>query len=133
MRSVTITRRCGLKLLEDTPDEKGKAIYVDPPYLAKGAEYEHDFTQLDHVWLASILQKFEKTRVVVSYYAHPDLDNLYPRDRWTRIDCTRAKHLSVQGRRGAESKKAPEILLVNQEPLLSGADNNGLFSEGESA
>lgn len=128
MRSVTITRTDGLELLEKTPDEKGKAIYCDPPYVEKKAQYVHDFTPLDHAHLAAILSKFEKTRVVVSYYAHEMLEGLYPRDRWTWIDCARAKHLSVQGRRGSTSKQAPEILLVNQPPLLSGAAE-GMFSE----
>lgn len=132
LRNVTITRRCGLELLEKTPDQKGLSIYVDPPYLQKGAEYEHDFSPIDHACLASILDKFREARVVVSYYRHHQLESLYPSSRWTWIDATRTKNMSVQGRRGAVAKQAEEVLLVNGPRYLSGAAE-GLFVEGEAS
>lgn len=113
LRSVTILRRDGLALLERIPDDKDTAIYVDPPYLVKNAAYEHDFAAGDHERLARILTQFRNARVVVSYYAHERLDQLYRHSLWSRLDCSRTKHLSVQGRRGSEAKTAPELLLVN--------------------
>ncbi len=52
------------------------AIYCDPPYLVKGAKYVHDFTDSQHEDLAKLLRRFKHTRVVVSYYEHPALDEL---------------------------------------------------------
>lgn len=112
LRSVTILRRDGLTLLDRLADQPGQAVYVDPPYLQKGASYEHDFTHAQHAQLASLLRRFVTTRVVLSYYADPALHELYP--GWIQIDCSRTKHLSVQGRRGSQSAIAPEVLLVNQ-------------------
>lgn len=111
LREVTILRRDGFELLERIEDQDGTAIYCDPPYLAKGASYIHDFADAGHARLAEVLARFKKARVVVSYYLHERLKDLYP--GWTLIDCTRAKSLSVQGQRGSKSKKAPEVLLIN--------------------
>lgn len=116
--NVLVLRRCGFALLESIEDQAGTAIYVDPPYLLttrKGSRgsgrYLHEFTIDDHRLLASALARFAKARVVVSYYAAPELADLYP--GWEIIDCSRPKHLSVQGRRGATKQDAPEVLLVN--------------------
>lgn len=111
LRRTTILRQDGLALLEKLPDEKGTAIYCDPPYLVKNASYEHDFEDAHHTRLASVLSRFVQARVVVSYYAHPKLAELYP--GWQQIDCSRAKHLAVQGQRGSDGKVAPEVLLIN--------------------
>lgn len=111
MRTVTILRRDGLALLERMTDEVGTALYCDPPYLLKNAAYQHDFTHDEHERLAFLLSRFCRTRVVVSYYRHPRLKELYP--DWDQLDCSRAKHLSVQGRRGSHGTQAPEVLLVN--------------------
>lgn len=127
MREVTILRRDGFALIEKIEDAKAVAIYVDPPYIEKGAEYVHDFKAEDHGRLADLLRRFKKARVVVSYYDHPQLAKLYP--KWTKLDCSRAKSMSVQGQRGAKSEKAPEVLLINgaavTEPIPEKA---GLFS-----
>lgn len=71
----------------------------------------HDFQDADHGRLADALKRFTKARVVVSYYDDPRLDRLYA--DWTKLDCGRAKSLSVQGQRGSVSQKAPEVLLIN--------------------
>jgi DNA adenine methylase len=103
--------RDGFVVLQKIEDQRGTAIYADPPYLQKGATYVHDFTAEDHARLARILGRFQKARVVVSYYDAPELDALYP--GWTKIDCAVSKSLSVQGKRGSTNTKAPEVLLVN--------------------
>lgn len=112
MREVTILRRNGLDLIDRIEDKAGTVVYCDPPYLVKGAEYQHDFEAEDHQRLAGLLRRFSKTRVVVSYYAHPLLESLYP--GWTVVDCEVSKSLVAQGRRGKDNKvKAPEVLLIN--------------------
>jgi DNA adenine methylase len=111
MRGVTILRRDGIELIERIEDAANVAIYADPPYLVKGAKYQHDFDWLAHRRLATALKRFTKTRVVVSYYDHPDLAALYP--GWTVRRCTIAKAMAHQGARGENTATAPEVLLIN--------------------
>lgn len=118
LRAVNILRCDGIELCEKIEDAPGVVIYADPPYLAKGAKYLHDFDWLAQRRLATALRRFTRTRVVISYYDHPDLAALYP--GWTRVDCAMTKALVSQGRRGvANETKAPEVLLING-PSLSG-------------
>lgn len=112
MANVLILQECGIGLLEKIADEPGTAIYVDSPYLTKGAQYIHDFKAADHQRLAAALNRFKAARVVVSYYADPQLAKLYP--GWTVLDCARNKSMVNQGRRDQKGGKiAPEVLLLN--------------------
>jgi len=130
LRNVCILCRDGFGSLEKVEDEKGLAIYCDPPYLletrsdksglgreAGSARYLHEFTEADHVRLADVLRGFKRARIVVSYYASPRLAELYP--GWTQVDCSRQKHLAVQNKRGSKRTEAPEVLIVNG-PAASG-------------
>lgn len=97
------------------------SVHVDPPYIVKGAKYVHDFVPEDHSRLADLLSRFKKTRVVVSYYEHPDLERLYP--GWTKRYLDVTKSLVNQGRRGkGGAVKAPEVLLMNGPSLVDGND-----------
>jgi DNA adenine methylase len=88
-------------------------IYADPPYLKKVAKYKHDFAEPDHKRLADVLRRFKKTRVVVSYYDHPRLAELYPGWRLRHIVAT--KSLVNSGMRDETgATKAAEVLLINQ-------------------
>lgn len=112
LRCVQILNRSGFDLLEDIEDADGTAIYADPPYLKKGAKYVHDFTSDDHRRLADLLGRFTQTRVVVSYYDHPALADLYP--MWTKLDCSVAKSMVNSGMRDKSGRTdAPEVLLIN--------------------
>jgi DNA adenine methylase len=112
MRNLSILAEDGLSLLERIEDVPGVAIYCDPPYLVKGAKYVHDFAAGDHAKLANALMRFKRTRVVVSYYDHPDLAGLYP--GWTLRRVYQTKALVNQGMRDAKGATvAPEVLLIN--------------------
>lgn len=115
LRNVLILRRSLFDVLPRMEDEEGLAIYADPPYLPDTmgkSRYLHDFTPEHHKQLAKELGRFKKARVVVSYYAHPSLELLYP--GWTFHDCSRQKNLHVQNRRGGDgAKTAPEVLILN--------------------
>jgi DNA adenine methylase len=131
LRNVTILNRNARELLAKIDDAKGTTIYLDPPYVEKGAEYIHDFAgakrkgsslfcsmakqPMSHEELAGLARRFTKARVVVSYYDHPKVRELY--DGWTFIECPTTKSLVNQGarmkNRGGEAEKAPEVLIVN--------------------
>jgi DNA adenine methylase len=128
LRNVVILNRDAFEVLPSIPDEKGVAVYCDPPYLHSTRSgdgdggYLHDFEELPgflahqdcHAKLADELGRFHNARIIVSYYDHPSLESLYPPDRWTKVDCAMNKNLHVQNRRGTSDKKtAPEVLLIN--------------------
>lgn len=108
LRNCTVLRRDGIELCERFEDRAGTVIYADPPYLEKQATYTHDFDTAAHERLAAALNRFRATRVVVSYYAHERLAELYP--GWRVVPVAVPKNLAV--RSGAEP--APEVLLINQ-------------------
>lgn len=126
LRPVTILSDDGIALCEEVEDKPGTVIYADPPYLEKGASYLHDFTrgersgspalfegaEDDHERLARALRRFKKTRVVVSYYDHRDLAQLYP--GWRKIRLDAAKGMVNSAAAAAGRTEAPEVLLVNQ-------------------
>src|SRR5262249_1800133 len=70
MERVDILNRDCVELAEKIEDDTQTAIYIDPPYIVKSFEYEHDFCESDHRRLAKALNRFERARVVVSYYPH---------------------------------------------------------------
>lgn len=114
---VDVLCRDAVEVIAKIGDEAGTAVYCDPPYLVKAAEYEHDFAAGDHARLAEALSRFGKARVVVSYYPHPELAKLYPRDRWDRREIVVTKNIRNTDKRGAAGVKATEVLLVNRRSL----------------
>ena len=110
---VTILQRDAFELLPRIDDHAGTAIYIDPPYLEKGAKYIHDFEEGDHKRLAELLKRFVRARVVVSYYDHPKLAELY--QGWGKVIITITKSLDNQNRRDKQNKgkQVDEVLLIN--------------------
>lgn len=118
LRNVVILRRDAFELLPRIEDAAGVCMYVDPPYLQKGARYVHDFETQDHGRLAEALRRFKRTRVVVSYYDDPRLAELYPGWAQTRVEVSKA--MAHQGRRGENDTRAVEVLLCNQADGVAG-------------
>lgn len=112
LERVQVLSSDGIDLCEKIEDRPGVAVYADPPYLVKGAKYLHDFADDDHRRLASALCRFRSTRVVVSYYDHPDLAALYPGWHVRRVDAT--KGMVNSGKRDGKGRTdALEVLLSN--------------------
>lgn len=129
LRGVQILNRDAFGLLEEIEDADGTALYIDPPYIVKGASYVHDFASDDHRRLADLLHRFKETRIVVSYYQHPALADLYA--GWSVVDCSVAKSMVNSGMRDQTGgTQAPEVLLING-PAVGSLDGNGqlLFAE----
>jgi len=56
-------------------------LYVDPPYVGTENMYSHLFGRADHVFLAELLSNCAAS-VVLTYYDHPLIRQLYPDARW---------------------------------------------------
>jgi DNA adenine methylase len=111
IRRVSIYSMCGIELAGKIEDKIGTVIYCDPPYISKSDKYLHDFEDADHARLAHALQRYRRTRVYVSYYYHPEIDRLYPRSDWRKIELYTMKNLGRGS--GGLTAEAPEILLTN--------------------
>lgn len=115
LAAVEIKNQDALELAEKINDEPGAVIYADPPYIEKGAKYVHDLEDEQHARLAEILKSKHRARVIVSYYDHPRVRELYPPDWWTWVHVPITKGLNNQGARGRRTSdaKAPEVLIIN--------------------
>lgn len=128
LRNVVILNRDAFQILDRFEDVPETAIYIDAPYDAltrakgatkngRGGKYLHEFNHAegmfgdDHTRLRDVLAAYKHARIVVSYYDHPRIRELY--DGWTFLECYRQKNLHAQNGRGARPKEAPEILIVN--------------------
>lgn len=109
--NVTILNQNGIELIKKIDDAPGTIIYCDPPYFVKGAKYMHDFEYADHEELARELHRFQRARILVSYYENPLLNQLYP--QWTKRELFCSKSLSLQNKREGKPEIAPEVLLIN--------------------
>ena len=72
---------------------------------------------IEHRRLAKLLNAYQHTRIVISYYAHPCLSELYPPEQWDHLNAAINKNLHVQNKRGAKPGKAPEVLIVNKKGI----------------
>lgn len=114
LERVDVLNRDGMGVLAAADDAAGTAIYCDPPYLTKALQYEHDFAAADHERLAAAAARFRRARVVVSYYPHPRLAELYPAERWRRVEHRVQKNLANTCSRKPGPTAAAEVLIVNR-------------------
>jgi len=129
LRNVVVLNRDAFDVLPRIADQSEVAIYCDPPYMLSTRNgdgdggYRHDFDEApagglmcavdDHARLAEALNRFERARIVISYYEHPRLLDLYPQGRWTHVRCARQKNLRRQMKAAYAAEEAPEVLIVN--------------------
>lgn len=124
LRNVVILRRDAFSILDRFADVKSTLIYADPPYLGEsrsnydgGAQYVHEFCngggifEDDHQRLRDMLAAYRQARIVVSYYDHPRIRQLYR--GWTCLELKARKNLAQQNGGGRPKTEAPEILLIN--------------------
>lgn len=112
LQKVQILNRDAFEIIPRIEDVDATALYVDPPYLEKSSSYVHDLNPGEHTELARLLRSFKKARVVVSYYDHPALAELYP--GWTKVPLAAAKSMANSSKREEKGRtEANEVLLVN--------------------
>lgn len=117
LRKVDIIRRDGLVLLENIKDEAGVAIYCDPPYFDVGEKYLHGFEDEDHRRLAESIRRFEKAKVIVSYYDCPQVRDLY--EGFELIEMGRnyaSLRNATRGKKTKQRKEQVEVLVMNKKP-----------------
>lgn len=115
LQNVVILQRDGFEILDNIKDESGVVVYCDPPYFEKSDKYVHDFTAEQHEQLAQSLRRFNKARVVVSYYDDPRLEILY--EGFNRVNIavsTQSLRSATRGKKKKARKHQVEVLLVNQ-------------------
>ena len=106
----------------DTYDSPECLMYCDPPFVGSERYYTPPFTEEDHRSLAGLLQDVT-AKVVLSYYDHPLVRELYPPDTW--VYNTRMGRKDLDGRvgedrlSGKERQSVVELLLTNYETQLS--------------
>lgn len=104
-----IMQRCNFSTLDfreflsNCKDLPKHGIYCDPPFPAGGEKYRHTFTEQDHRDLAKILSCYDSAKVVLRYYDHPLVAELYPESEWT--------WLRLDGRKQT-NEAAPEVLIT---------------------
>jgi DNA adenine methylase len=130
LQRVQFSQMDAIEMASRIEDSDDWAIYADPPYIDKGAKYVHDFEPGDHARLAEALGRFRQSKVVVSYYDHPDMDAMYPADGgWCKVHCPVHKGLvNGSGRAATGYVPAPEILLLNHAACEAVAAD-GLFGD----
>lgn len=129
MRTWTILNRDAFDVLESLVDDPGTVIYCDPPYYDRtrsNARYVHEFDHGDegdplfgakrvnhHALLRQALGRFVCAKVIISYYDHPYIRNLY--QGWRFVENTQSKRVAqaTRGERSADSE-APEVIICNR-------------------
>lgn len=129
LRTVEVLNADGFDVLRMCQDKPGTAVYVDPPYVVKRGEYAHDVpkdakeAKAWHARLAAACARFRHARVLVSYYPHPWLDELYPADHWRRVDFAVGKAMTNTRRLPEErNETAVECVYVNDARTVGSPD-----------
>jgi DNA adenine methylase len=85
-------------------------LFVDPPYVGTENYYSRQMSKADHVFLAHLLSNC-KASVVCSYYRAPEIQGLYPQNKWEWHPIQNVKNSQ---RRGAQKENAIDWILVKK-------------------
>jgi DNA adenine methylase len=103
-------------------DSPRTLFFTDPPYIGCEQYYEASRDGFDHVGLANVLNQ-AKGYVALSYYSHPQIDELYPSSRWRKMTWQQHKSPAIKDD-DQSNDLATELLLMNYS-----ASTGGLFDE----
>jgi DNA adenine methylase len=82
LRRCTFVRLDVFAFLNRCYDDAECGLYLDPPFIGVGDCYKFTFPDVDHGRLGSALHGFRKLRIVLRYYDHPLIRQLYPEADW---------------------------------------------------
>lgn len=105
MRRCVFVRTDCFAFLSNALDREEHAVYCDPPFPDAGDGYKFAFDEADQRKLAAALGTFKRCRIVVRYYDHPLIRELYPAGQGWRW-------LHLAGGKTQHGKDAPEVLIV---------------------
>lgn len=116
-----VLRRCEFQTLDvfeflaRAADKSRVGVYCDPPFAGPGDVYTHQLGPRGQERLAEAVSRFTSARVVMRFYDHPLIRELYPEGdgpgRWTWV--RRA------GRTQANSERV-EVLVINGASMAKG-------------
>lgn len=106
---ATFTTLDIFEFLRKAKDREGHGLYIDPPFPGAGDVYRHKFDADKQRALAAAVANFRNTRVVIRYYDHPLIRELYADWHWTKL----------AGRKQTNDS-APEVLITNFAPEAIG-------------
>lgn len=108
MRRCEFVRSDVLKFLGQVKDRAEHGVYCDPPFPDVGDGYKYAFSTDDQRKLAAKLAAFKRCAVVVRFYDHPLIRELYPEPlwRWQRFE----------GKKQTNEVATEEVLLTRNEP-----------------
>lgn len=119
LRRCTFETMDAFDFLARCEDLDGHGVYADPPFPEAGRRYKHNAGQTPaeerawHTRLRDALLRFRHTRIVVRFYDHPLIRELYSKSDWIWREFVGRKQ---------SNEYAPEILLLRNLP-----DQPGLF------
>jgi DNA adenine methylase len=99
-------------------------LFCDPPYFGKERYYTKDFTMADHARLAKALVAVP-CGAVVTYYATPEIELLYPQPQWEHhlIEATKNSMKAT-----AAKQKVHELVLVKRAEVARPVRGGGQMS-----
>jgi DNA adenine methylase len=112
-----VFRRCSFETMDAfdfvarCEDKTGHGVYCDPPFPNAGRRYKHNCGETDaeervwHTRLRNAVSRFTKTRIVMRFYDHELIRELYPESEW--------EYLRLKGRKQS-NESAEELLLVKR-------------------
>ncbi len=93
-------------------DSPETLMYIDPPYWKTENLYGfHDFGRQDHYRLADTLSTC-KSRWILSYYDFPEIEDMYPSDKYIY---TRKEYIKSSSDQRGHKPKSIEVLIMNYE------------------
>lgn len=116
LRMVQIENRPAIEIIQKY-DRPGTLFYCYPPYLpstrTSANDYAHDMSLEDHYDLATALNNC-KSKVALSGYDNPVMDELFPADKWQKTGFKRRRvPMSKSGNR-----RNVEVLWTNYDPHM---------------
>lgn len=129
IKNVTFLNRDYSKILKSIKNDKDFCLYVDPPYFGTELYYGGEFTKEDHTklswWLNNINHK-----VVLSYYYFPEIETLYPKDKWYYHEYKVEKR-GLNKKVNNESIKCTELIITNfKQDKVSKKEGELICSDG---
>jgi DNA adenine methylase len=103
-RRAVFTCMDAFDFIRKVKNEKRHGLYLDPPFPGPGDAYAHTFGEDKQRELAVLLGSFGATKVVVRYYDHELIRELYPIGHW---------HWHEFEGRAQTNDGRPEVYLTN--------------------